>query len=137
MSGRVLALCWHLVSWPLLIVEDDVDVREELAEIFNARGFRSMIATDGADAFALASGRGQRPAVIVLDLVMPRMDGAAFLAHQHESPVLDGVPVIILTAQRDRLDRPTSTVRAVLEKPFQLPTLLRLVQDIVHESPRS
>jgi two-component system, chemotaxis family, chemotaxis protein CheY len=123
------------VSWPLLIVEDDPDIRDALVEIFTARGYRPNAAGDGAQAIDFAKRLGVRPAVIVLDMVMPVMDGAEFLEHQREVPQLDGVPVIILTAQPDRVRDLPPTVRAVLSKPLVLPDLLRLVQDMCHGVP--
>jgi two-component system, chemotaxis family, chemotaxis protein CheY len=123
------------VSWSLLIVEDDPDIRDSLSEIMAARGYRPFAAGDGAQARTAAAAHGVRPAVIVLDLIMPVMDGMEFLDRQHELPILDGVPVIVLTAQPARLQRPSPTVRAVLEKPLKLPELLRLVHDLCHGIP--
>lgn len=121
------------MSWPLLIVEDDVDIRDSLLEVFAARGYRPIGAGDGAEAMKVATDRGVRPAAIVLDMAMPGMDGAEFLERQHEVPLLDGVPVVILTAQPDQVRHWSPTVRAVLRKPLVLPDLLRLVQDLCNE----
>lgn len=120
------------MSWPILVVEDDAAIREELVEVLAARGFRPLGAANGAEAISVAGELGFRPAVIVLDLVMPIMDGLEFLDRQPEVPMLDGVPVIILTAQSGRARPLTPTVCAVLEKPVRLPRLLALVHDACH-----
>lgn len=118
------------MSWGLLVVEDDPDIRDELSSIFAARGFRAYSAGNGKEALALAEA-GVRPAVILLDLAMPEMDGMEFLERQAETPMLAGVPVVVMTAfQRARRSFP-SNVKAVLEKPLALRELIQIVQDVV------
>ena len=121
------------MSWALLIVEDDIDIREELESIFAARGFHPLAVANGNAALELATRHAIRPAVILLDLHMPVMDGVEFLRRQHDDPLLADVPVIILTAQRELPRDLPSTVRAVLEKPVPLRTLISLVEEICHE----
>jgi CheY-like chemotaxis protein len=118
------------MSWALLIIEDEPDIREELQSILSARGFQAHAASNGAEARAITDGRGVRPAVILLDMVMPVMDGNEFLARQHEIPLLADVPVIVLTAQPERAKDLPPTVRAVLEKPLPLASLLRVIQSV-------
>jgi len=126
------------VSWALLIVEDDADIREELAGILTARGFHVFAAGNGVEALDLARQQGIKPSVILLDLVMPVMDGVALLECQHEVPLLDGVPVIVITAQATRVPRTLPpTVRAVLEKPLPLAQLIGFVQDVCSTMARS
>lgn len=118
------------VSWALLLVDDDDDVRDELAAIFEARGFQTISARNGAEALRIAAEQGLKPAVIVLDLLMPVMDGQEFLERQAHAGLLADVPVIVLTAQPDRARRIRKAVHAVLEKPFRLPVLLGMIQDL-------
>jgi CheY-like chemotaxis protein len=118
------------VSWALLLVDDDDDVRDELAAIFDARGFHTVSARNGADALRICAEQGLKPAVIVLDLLMPIMDGQEFLERQRHAGLLADVPVIVLTAQPERARRLRRDVHAVLEKPFRLPVLLRMIQDL-------
>ena len=118
------------MSWSLLIVEDDDDIRDGLASIFAARGLRPYIAGNGAEAVQVATSRAVKPAVILLDLVMPIMDGLEFLTHQAEFPLLAGVPVIVITAQGHLARELPSTVQAVLEKPIPLRQLVTMVQGI-------
>jgi CheY-like chemotaxis protein len=125
------------MSWALLIVEDEPDIREELAEILQARGFRPIAASNGIEALDVATRQGIRPAVILLDLVMPLMNGLEFLERQHEVPLLAGVPVVVITAQKSLATNLPPTVRAVMEKPLQLPALLAIVRDACGSIPMS
>jgi CheY-like chemotaxis protein len=78
----------------------------------------------------LVRKRRLRPAVILLDLQLPGMDGIEFLERQHEEPALDDVPVIVLTAQRERLRMRSPTIRGVVEKPYEGAQVLKLVQEL-------
>ena len=115
----------------VLVIEDEIEIREELVRYFNVRGYRAYGATDGLHAFELVRARGLRPSVVLLDLVLPDMDGSELLDRQSEEPALAGVPVIVFTAQPDRLRHKTDSVLAVLEKPIDLPRMLRLVEEAV------
>jgi CheY-like chemotaxis protein len=124
------------VTWPILVVEDDHDIREELASIFTARGFRSFAAANGREAIDMVEQLGVKPAAILLDLAMPVMDGMEFLDRQGESPLLSGVPVLVMTAYQVGNRKFPSTVRAVFDKPLALGSLLRKIQDVVSNPKR-
>jgi CheY-like chemotaxis protein len=126
------------MSWALLIVEDDADICSELDSIFTARGFHAFVASNGVEALDLARQRGIKPSVILLDLLMPVMNGLEFLEQQHEVPLLADVPVVVLTAQRQLMAHGLPpTVRAVLDKPTPLATLIQIIQDVCGHIPRS
>ena len=81
----------------VLIVEDDRDVRLSLAEVLAEEGYRVAIAENGFEALCyLRTARA--PGVILLDLMMPVMDGWEFLAEKRRIPSLAGIPVVVLTA---------------------------------------
>ena len=120
-----------------MIVEDDPDIRENLGDILLARGFRVLLARDGQDALAVATRVGSRPAVIVLDLLMPEMDGMTFLRHQSAHPLLAEVPVIIITATEPRTDELPGNVVAVFSKPIPLAEMLEAIRQAVSVGPRS
>src|SRR5689334_12220239 len=82
---------------PILIVDDDLDVREALAETLEDRGFNVVTAENGHDALRLLRTTNVRPSVILLDLMMPIMDGYTFLEEQRKDPAL-AIPVAIITA---------------------------------------
>jgi CheY-like chemotaxis protein len=117
------------VSWVISLVEDDDAIREHLAEVLRARGLQVVEARHGAEALELVRRRGIRPALMVLDLMMPVMDGRALLDAQPAEPLLDGVPVVVITAH-DPVGPLPATVHAVLKKPFALNTLLETVRHL-------
>jgi CheY-like chemotaxis protein len=104
-------------------VDDNVDLRTSLADVLELEGWRTVLAADGADALR-ALARGGSPDVIVLDLVMPVMDGREFLSALRKDPARAGMPVVIMTGTVPREDL---GVEAVLEKPFELAPFLDLL----------
>jgi CheY-like chemotaxis protein len=118
------------MPWEILIIEDDDDIREALATVLNARGCRTFAAKDGRDALELIRRRGWRPALILLDLMMPVMDGQQFLESQAGDPCLDGIPVVLVTAQPSDHVRRFAAVRGVVPKPLELPALLEIIHEV-------
>jgi DNA-binding response OmpR family regulator len=80
----------------ILLVEDDTSLREALADALSAEGFEVRSAANGRDALAVL--QRWRPELILLDLLMPQMDGQHFRAEQRRIPALAAIPVIVLTA---------------------------------------
>jgi DNA-binding response OmpR family regulator len=111
----------------VLIVEDNDDLRTLLGDVLGDAGFEVAAVSNGAEALALMGG--WLPEAIVLDLMMPVMDGAAFLRERREEPALARVPVLVLTAHPYHhrvLDGLAPT--AVLRKPYDLDELIAAVQ---------
>jgi CheY-like chemotaxis protein len=81
----------------VLVVDDDHALRESVSGLLADEGFSPVGFADGADALA-AVRAGLRPAVILLDISMPRMDGWDFRTAQREDPALKDVPVALVTA---------------------------------------
>src|SRR6476646_6367807 len=79
---------------PILIVDDDKDVRSALAELLEGEGYAVAGAHNGHEALQLMRA-GLHPAVILLDLMMPVMDGWDFRSEQQRDPAFAGVPVVI------------------------------------------
>ena len=119
------------MSWTLLIVEDEPEIRENLGDVLLARGFQVLLARDGRDAIAVANRVGSRPAAIVLDLMMPEMDGMTFLERQRSEPLLAGVPVIVLTAMNPPPKQMPDNVAAVFSKPIPLAEMIEEIRKIV------
>ena len=82
----------------LLLVEDDPDVQEALGDILADAGWDVACAFDGAAALLHLRAAARLPCVILLDLMMPGMNGYQFRAAQLEDPALARIPVILLTA---------------------------------------
>jgi CheY-like chemotaxis protein len=111
----------------VLVVDDDSELRRVLALALADEGYDVRAAPDGWAALELLEA--WRPRVILLDLMMPGMDGWAFRARQLATPVAAEVPVIVLSADRDvRVEalRPA----AFLPKPFNLQALLDAVAEL-------
>ncbi len=114
------------MSWPILLVEDDDELRSALFDMLTAQGYLVHTAANGLE--ALSRAREVRPVMIVLDLMMPVMDGVKFLEHRSADPTLGAVPVVVLTAQIDKASEIADQVLAVLSKPIHLGRLLGLIR---------
>jgi CheY-like chemotaxis protein len=110
----------------VMVVDDDQDLRSTLAEILAEEGYGVLTATDGRDALERLRGTTHRPCVILLDLMMPIMDGHAFYAEQHRDPDLAEIPVVILSAHATMRDAIPADVE-YLPKPTRLDSLLDVV----------
>jgi CheY-like chemotaxis protein len=115
----------------VLLIEDDDDIREVVGDVFEGRGMTVLRARNGRHAIGEVRARGVRPDAIILDLTMPEMDGAEFLAAQEREPLLVQVPVVIATAQIDHPDPLPSVVRQILVKPVPLAQLFAAVSGLV------
>ena len=113
----------------ILLVEDDAGIREAVSEILEWEGFEVSCAINGADALAQLADEAHRPQLILLDLMMPIMDGWAFRKAQAGLPDLAAIPVVILSAiaGHDQSAHALSAA-AVLAKPFELQRLLDAVE---------
>lgn len=109
----------------ILVVEDDADLREVMEAVLCEEGYTVCPAENGLRALELA--RATRPRVIVLDLMMPVMNGWEFRAHQRTDAALAGVPVIIVSAAGS--DSVASLdPAAFIPKPFDFDTLIRAIE---------
>ena len=109
----------------ILVIEDDDAVRETIAEALAEEGLSVRCAAHGLNALHLLRS-GLRPDVILLDLMMPVMDGWEFRDEQSRDPGLASIPVVVVTAAYS-LERPIRA-QAIVRKPFHLDDLLRAIQ---------
>ena len=101
----------------VLVVEDDEDVREALLMLLEQEDIGALGAANGLDAFDVIE-RGFRPDLILLDLMMPVMDGERFLRLRLNDTRLREIPVVVVSAlQRMRVDPAELNVDAVIPKP--------------------
>jgi CheY-like chemotaxis protein len=109
----------------LLVVEDDRDLRDVFSDTLRLEGYDVLEAVDGLDALGQLR-RGVRPALVLLDLVMPRMDGRELLGAMRGDAALAAIPVVLVTGTppRDLRDE----VRAILKKPVGIDDLLACVR---------
>lgn len=117
----------------ILVVEDLDDHRELLTQVLLDMGYEVTPAVNGRAALDLMRD-GLRPALVLLDLMMPVMDGAKFLVdlRAHADPALARVPVVLMTADPGEVADRTGGAHAdlVLAKPFGLKDLRRVVVKI-------
>jgi CheY-like chemotaxis protein len=95
--GTGFASISHVNSTPVLIVEDDAAGREMMTTVLRLSGFGTVTATNGADALKYLRAGGDA-CVILLDLMMPVMDGFEFRREQLREPRLAAIPVVVLSA---------------------------------------
>jgi CheY-like chemotaxis protein len=114
----------------ILVVEDDPAIRGLVSELLRDDGYDVREASDGAEALAYV-GR-HRPDLIILDLMMPVMDGWQFVEECHRQEMCDDIPIVVTSASHD-LPRTAERlrsfgVRTCLAKPFDVDGLLALIQ---------
>jgi CheY-like chemotaxis protein len=117
----------------ILVIEDDVDILRAVVQVLEDEGHTVRAAENGRAALALlrAPDAGL-PCVILLDLMMPVMDGWAFRAEQLRDPALAHIPVIVLTADGNAAEKAALMNGAgALRKPVELLTLLAAIQPFV------
>jgi DNA-binding response OmpR family regulator len=111
----------------ILVVEDDPDILKLMEAALAGEGYRVTTAEDGAE--ALASARRERPDLIVLDLMLPRMNALQFRAEQRRDPALVSVPIVCLSgmshAQTVALELGTDDC---LAKPIDFDRLLSVIR---------
>jgi DNA-binding response OmpR family regulator len=109
----------------VLIVEDDTDVREFMEVLLTTHGFETMTAANGREALELM--RERRPCLVLLDLMMPVMDGWQFRAEQLREPAIADVPVVCVTAVGEQSERIEGLKAPCLRKPVEFQALLDAV----------
>ena len=108
----------------ILIVDDDEALRDVLTEALSEEGLDVSCSANGLEALKVLRA-GLRPDVILLDLMMPVMDGWGFREEQSRDPELASIPVVVVTAAH-WLHKPIDA-HAIVRKPFKLDELLGVV----------
>jgi CheY-like chemotaxis protein len=112
----------------ILIVEDDFDIRDTLTQILEEEGYRVEGAENGQDALDRLHA-GRLPSLILLDLMMPVMNGWQFRAVQLRDPSLRAIPVVVISANAGLPDNIDSlSPKHLLSKPIQLDRLLDILR---------
>jgi len=115
--------CNHLV----MIVDDDHDVRESIAEVLEDNDYEPIAAANGREALDILRADPNRPCLILLDMMMPVMDGWQFRALLQQDPELRSIPVVVLTAHAHLPDGGDVVPMHFLKKPVKLDALLSSV----------
>ena len=117
----------------ILIIDDEDDIREVAALSLEATaGWEVLTASSGAA--GIATALATQPDAILMDVMMPGMDGPTALRHMQQERALDSIPVLFLTAKVQGVDQRRFSnlgVAAVLFKPFDPLTLAQQVSDVL------
>jgi CheY-like chemotaxis protein len=119
------------LSGTILIVDDDGVTREGLRALLEGQGYSVAQASDGGDALTYLN-LNPAPSLILLDMMMPRMDGWGFLTTLHRTPEWRTIPVIITTAMPVASQEWAASMGAagLLKKPFDEDELLKPVRQL-------
>jgi CheY-like chemotaxis protein len=108
----------------IMVVDDEETICETLKDVLEEEGFSVAIAGDGIQALEVLRAMPAPPRMIILDLLMPRMDGNAVLTTLRADPVLAEVPVVVSTSDPSRA--PSGVL--IMRKPVDLDMLLDTVK---------
>jgi len=112
----------------ILVVEDDSDVRDALIELLEYRGHLVVGAANGREALDRLRSN-TRPALILLDLMMPVMDGWQFRAEQLRDPSLAPIPVVLISADGNVAQKAAAIgVASYLQKPVEADSLFAAIE---------
>ncbi len=110
----------------VLVVDDDPAIRGLVGDALREEGYSVDLAAHGRE--ALEAMRARRPSTVVLDLMMPIMDGFSFMEACHNEQLCDNVPIVVISAVHDALQRIREVpIHACIAKPFDLDELIRTV----------
>jgi CheY-like chemotaxis protein len=118
----------------VLVVDDEAAIRLAIAELLETEGYSVDAARDGAE--ALACMRQHRPALAIVDLMMPVVDGWSLLRSCRADPTLADVPVIVMSARPDAQQAATDAgARVCLTKPFDVDEMLSAIDETFRSVP--
>jgi CheY-like chemotaxis protein len=121
----------------VLVVDDDLDIRECLEVLLPRFGFDVATAADGAEALSWLRRGQARPCVVLLDLMMPGMDGVQFHEQLTADPALANIPVVVATgAGAVALEQAATMHVEVLRKPFDLMELVTIMRRFSQPPPQ-
>jgi CheY-like chemotaxis protein len=109
----------------ILVVEDDQGIRETLIELLGAEGYLVLSASDGLEALQVLRQANPKPDLILLDIMMPVMDGLNFRVEQLKDSSISGVPVVVMSADQKIIEK-KEKIGAIghIKKPLDLDVFL-------------
>ncbi|HEX4403400.1 MAG TPA: response regulator [Polyangia bacterium] len=108
----------------IVVVDDEETICETLKDVLEEEGYAVEIASDGVDALALLRRLTVAPRMVILDLLMPRMDGNTVFSTMKDDPALADIPVVISTSDPSRA--PSGVL--IMKKPVDLDVLLDTIR---------
>jgi CheY-like chemotaxis protein len=115
----------------VLVVDDDPDILEAICDILGTESYRVARARNGLE--ALERVDAERPDVILLDLMMPVMDGVTFAQALRQRPAVSDVPILVISADGNPQRAASVNARGYLAKPFDIDALLAHVASICRD----
>jgi CheY-like chemotaxis protein len=110
----------------VLVVEDDADLRSVMRDALETEGCEVALAADGREALEQLR-TGARPCVVLLDLMMPNMDGWQFMEEVRLHPSLARIPIVVVSAYGSADGVRSVGAADYLRKPFRIETVMSLV----------
>jgi two-component system response regulator MprA len=108
----------------IVVVDDEETICETLKDVFEEEGYAVEVAMNGVEALELLRGMPEKPGLVILDLLMPRLDGNAVYAAMKADPALRDIPVVISTSDPSRA--PSGVL--IMKKPVDLDVLLDTIR---------
>jgi CheY-like chemotaxis protein len=127
-AGRIVQVHRNASNRDVLVVDDDPDIRSALVSALKEEGYQAMSASNGREALELLRILPTRPSVILMDLMMPVMNGWEFRVEQLRDPLLSKIPVVVVSA-RENVSQEALQVAAsgYLKKPFLIQDLMQAI----------
>ena len=110
----------------VLIVEDEKPIRELLNDFLTDEGYNTLLAENGQRGVAIA--RVERPDLVLMDVMLPLLDGFSAMRALKEYPETQAIPVIVMSANSMLLHVEGDRLADTIRKPFDLDELLQLIQ---------
>lgn len=116
-----------MTARPLLVVDDDADLREAISDVLRDAGHEVIVANNGRHALEVLARSEPLPGMVLLDMMMPVLDGAGFLAEVRAHPRFGQIPVVVFSASA-RPNLQELGASGWVRKPVDLDVLLQVVQ---------
>ena len=108
----------------VLVVDDDPDIRETIVEVLEDHGYKAIGAANGATALATLRAQSITPCLILLDMMMPVMDGETFRHEQLKVPEWADIPVVLMSAYQNVAAKAAALALEHIAKPLGVSTLV-------------
>jgi CheY-like chemotaxis protein len=122
-----LRVTYLVMTKRILVVEDDTSIRELLVELLESEGYSVSSAINGLEGLKFLESQGN-PDLILIDLMMPVMDGYSFRTEQLKNTLWANIPTVVMSAEANAKEKMKNfNITAFLSKPVELDTILRTV----------
>jgi two-component system chemotaxis response regulator CheY len=116
------------MSKKILVIEDDISIRELLVELLQGEGYDVTSAFNGIEGLKKLESESPLPNLILIDLMMPGMDGYTFRQHQLKNQEWGKIPTVVMSAESNAKEKMQDfNITAFLSKPVELDAILTTV----------